>query len=123
MFCTDVNNSFYVGKEAGTTETIFNKMDTVLQGNGISWNNCVGTCVDNASINMGIRNSIRTCALAKNPAIYFMGCPCHIVHDSYMYGGIRSRARGQQLREISHKIYKSWGFIEIYKIYGDLQIG
>ena len=59
-------------------------MDQVLQANGIPWSNCVGTSVDNTSVNMGVRNSIRSRALAQNSAIYFMGCPCHIVHNTCM---------------------------------------
>ena len=47
----------------------------------ISWNNCVGLGVDNTSVNMGCRNSIKTRVLNMNPAIYIMGCPCHIVHN------------------------------------------
>ena len=81
LYC---KNDMNVGKAAGTAETIFNKMDEVLQANEIPWSNCVGTCVDNTSVNMGIRNSIRSRALAKNSAIYFMGCPCHIVHNTCM---------------------------------------
>ena len=59
-------------------------MDEILQANGIAWSNCVGACVDNTSVNVGIKNSIKSRALAKNPAIYFMGCPCHIVHNICM---------------------------------------
>ena len=57
-------------------------MDSVLQTNGISWSNCVGTSVDNTSVNLGKNNSIKTRVLAKNSAIYFMGCPCHVVHNA-----------------------------------------
>ena len=42
-------HNWNAGKEAGTAETIFNKMDEVLQTNGVFWSNCVGTCVDNTS--------------------------------------------------------------------------
>ena len=46
--------------------------------------NCVGVSVDNTSVNLGKRNSILTRVLVKNPTIYFMGCPCHIVHNTCM---------------------------------------
>jgi len=59
-------------------------MDQVLQENKIPWSNCVGFCVDNTSVNMGIRNYIKSRALAKNSSIFFMGCPCHIVHNTCM---------------------------------------
>ena len=48
----------------------------------ISWDNCVGLGVDNTSVNMSCRNSIKTRVLEKNPAIYITGCPCHIVHNT-----------------------------------------
>jgi len=35
-------HSGYVGKDAGRAETIFSKMDQVLQENKIPWSNCVG---------------------------------------------------------------------------------
>ena len=31
---------------------------------------------------MGWRNSIKTRIYAKNEAVYIMGCPCHIVHNT-----------------------------------------
>ena len=45
------------------------------------WMNCVGLSVDNTSVNIGKRHSIKTLVLAENPAIYVMGCLCHIVHN------------------------------------------
>ena len=35
--------------------------------------NCVGLSVDTTSVNIGRRNSIKTCVLALNPAVYVMG--------------------------------------------------
>ena len=43
--------------------------------------NCVGVGLDNTSVNMGCRNSIKTRIVKENPAVYVMGCPCHIVHN------------------------------------------
>ena len=43
--------------------------------------NCVGLSVDTTSVNIGRRNSIETHVLALNPAVYVMGCPCHILHN------------------------------------------
>ena len=57
-------------------------MDTVLEENGIPWVNCVGVSVDNTSVNLGRNNSLFTRIRDKNPATYFMGCPCHIVHNT-----------------------------------------
>ena len=55
-----------------------------LQKNGIPWVNCVGAGVNNTSVNLGKRNSIFTRVLERNPSVYFMGCPCHIVHNTCM---------------------------------------
>ena len=64
-----------------TAEGIFSKMQDALQKHQISWMNCVGIAVDNTSVNMGCRNSIKTRIQEANAAIYVMGCPCHIVHN------------------------------------------
>ena len=64
-----------------TAESIFSNMQDTLQKHGIPWINCVGIAVDNTSVNMGCRNSIKTRMKEVNPAVYVMGCPCHIVHN------------------------------------------
>lgn len=69
------------GTHSATAESIFSSLDTALQSRGISWNNCVGVSMDNTSVNMGRRNSIKSRAVVKNPNVYIMGCPCHIVHN------------------------------------------
>ena len=61
---------------------IFSKMDEVITTNGILWSHCIGVGVDNTSVNLGVQNSIRTRVLQCNPNTYFMGCPCHIVHNT-----------------------------------------
>ena len=67
---------------SSTAEGIFSKMDDAFTTHYISWDNCLGLGVDNTSVNMGCRNSIKTLVLERNPAIYIMGCPCHIVHNT-----------------------------------------
>jgi hypothetical protein len=57
-------------------------MQDAFTTHGIPWNNCVGFGVDNTSVNMGCRNSIKSRVLDMNPAIYIVGCPCHIVHNT-----------------------------------------
>ena len=70
------------GRGAGTAEVIFNKMDTVLQRFSIPWGNCVSLSVDNTSVNLGARNSLRSRIQAVNPHVYVLGCPCHILHNT-----------------------------------------
>jgi len=69
------------GRECGTSLAIFSKIDSVLERFDIPWNHCVGFGVDNTSVNLGLRNSIMTHVKEKNAACYFMGCPCHLVHN------------------------------------------
>jgi hypothetical protein len=57
-------------------------MENALSKHDVSWVNCVSIGVDNTSVNMGCRNSIKTRIVQKNPAVYVMGCPCHILHNT-----------------------------------------
>ena len=70
------------GTECGLASTIFNQTDTKMAEHAIPWSNCVGFSVDNTSVNMRAHNSILSRALGKNPLCYFMGCPCHIIHNT-----------------------------------------
>ena len=81
------------GTGSATAAAIFNAMDGALQSRNIPWNLCVGLSVDNTSVNMGKVNSIRTRAVQKNPDIYMMGCPCHIVHNT-------ARKEGDAFRDV-----------------------
>ena len=78
-----------IGINSGTAQSIFEKIDEVFTSNALPWTHCVGVGVDNTSVNLGIRNSIRTRVLEKNPAIYIMGCPCHTVHNTALKASVR----------------------------------
>jgi hypothetical protein len=56
-----------------TAEGIFCKMKEVLDKHNIMWDNCVVVGLDNTSVNLGRRNSIKTRIESKNPAVYVMG--------------------------------------------------
>ncbi|XP_063053561.1 zinc finger BED domain-containing protein 5-like [Engraulis encrasicolus] len=75
------------GEHCGTAETIFQKIDSVLKKHEIPWSNCISLSVDNAAVNLGGRNSIKTRALKENPAMFILGCPCHIVHNNASAAG------------------------------------
>ena len=75
------------GEGCGTAATIFSKMDSVLKGHSIPWQNCIALSVDNASVNMGDRNSIKSRVLKENPSVSILGCPCHIVHNNASTAG------------------------------------
>lgn len=70
------------GEDCGLASTIFNEIDSKMTENAVSWSNCVGFSVDNTSVNMRAHNSILSRVLTKNPSCYFMGCPCHIIHNT-----------------------------------------
>ena len=69
------------GRDCGTSVAIFGKIDSALNRYDIPWRNCVGFGVDNTSVNIGLRHSIMTHVQQKNAECYFMGCPCHLVHN------------------------------------------
>ena len=69
----------HAGENSATAESIFSKMNEVFEDNQILWKHCVGVGVDNTSVNVGKNNSIMTRVQEK---IYFMGCPCHTVHNA-----------------------------------------
>ena len=48
----------------------------------INYLQILGLSLDNTSVNMGKHNSIQSHALVKNPSVYIMGCPCHIMHNA-----------------------------------------
>ncbi len=67
----------HIGANSATAECI----DEVIAECGVPWDNCVGLSVDNTSVNLGKRNSQMIRIRRKNPSVYVMGCPCHIVHN------------------------------------------
>ncbi len=81
------------GVNSGTAETIFNKMDEALTSSGIPWSHCIGTGVDNTSVNLGIRNSIRTRVLQKKSSHLLHGMPLSYStqHSSKSFGKILHR--------------------------------
>ena len=69
------------GVKSATAECIFNKTDEKMVLHDIPWQNCFGFGVDNTSVNLGKRNSIKTRVEQQVGYVYFMGCQCHIVHN------------------------------------------
>ena len=73
---------------SASAEGIFSRMDEALSSHHIRWENCIGMGLDNTSVNMGCRNSIKTRVLQKNSSVYMMGCPCHIIHNTAEKAGV-----------------------------------
>jgi hypothetical protein len=66
----------------GTAEGIFGELDKEFVKMNIPYANCVGLSVDNASVNVGRLKSLKTLMLKKNPALFTLGCPCHMIHNA-----------------------------------------
>ena len=75
---------------SGTAQGLFSAVDSklreLLQCSN-PWNMCTSVGVDNTSVNIGTRDSLKTRVLGCNPAIYFNGCPCHILHNAAQKAG------------------------------------
>lgn len=71
--------------KSATAEGIYSimnaRLSTLLQCDN-PWQMCTSVGVDNTSVNIGVRDSLKTRVLRCNPAIYFNGCPCHILHNA-----------------------------------------
>lgn len=94
------------GEAHGTAETIFSKMDSLMQGHNIPWKNCVDLSVDNASVNMEYRNSIKPGVLREPPPFFILSCPCHIVHNNASTAGV-TYTEINNLIHHSHRIQSS----------------
>ena len=73
-----------------TAEGIYGALDSKLVqflGCANPWSMCTSIGVDNTSVNIGIRDSLMTRILQCNPAIYFNGCACHIIHNAAQKAG------------------------------------
>ena len=67
---------------SSTAESIYVKINDILNLYDIDWKMCIAFGVDNTNVNVGRRNSIRTRVHQENEFIYFVGCPCHMVHNT-----------------------------------------
>lgn len=98
------------GEGCGTAATIFSKMDSVLKGHSIPWQNCIALSVDNASVNMGDRNSIKSRVMKENPSVFILGCPCHIVHNN-------ASAAGAVYSEVNCSLQKMLFLLSIFVLF------
>lgn len=74
IYCT-------TGVRPSTPEAIFTKIYDKLALYEVPWKNCVAVGVDNAGVNKGNRNSIKTRIQTENPSCHFFGCPCRLIHN------------------------------------------
>lgn len=66
---------------------MYTSMKDVIEGHGISLNQCVALGVDNTNSNMGDHNSMKSRITADNPSAFVIGCICHMLHNSAKKGG------------------------------------
>ena len=71
-----------VACKEGTTEALFNNINSILRENRVDWENCVAVGLDNTAVNVGKQNSVMTLVLVKNKNIFITGCPCHIIYNT-----------------------------------------
>ena len=94
---------------SATAEAIYTVMDDTLS-NLLEctnpWAMCTSVGVDNTSVNIGTRNSLKTRIVQRNSAIHFNGCPCHIVHNTAQKGGMAfARCCGFDAEEFAVDLY------------------
>ena len=92
-----------------TAEAIYGIMDGTLSKlleSTNPWGMCTSVGVDNTSVNIGTRNSLKTRIVGRNSAIYFNGCPCHVVHNAAQKGGMAfARCCGFDAEELAVDLY------------------
>lgn len=93
LLCCFIKNRFIVsqkfldlclttGVDAAKPKDIFEVINNTLTRFEIPWDNCVAFGIDNTNSNIGAKNSIKSRVTQGNPSIYFVGCPCHIIHNA-----------------------------------------
>ena len=70
------------GVDASKSGEIYSKVNEKVKENVIPWENCTAFGVDNTNSNIGAKNSVKSRLTQVNPAVYFVGCPCHIIHNT-----------------------------------------
>ena len=70
---------------SSTANSIYSALDSrlsELHESSNPWSMCTSVGVDNTSVNIGVRDSLKTRVLQRNSSIFFNGCPCHIIHNA-----------------------------------------
>ena len=94
---------------ASTAEALYSVVDgklVELFGIENPWEYCTSVAVDNTSANIGIHNSLKSRVLQRNSAIFFSGCPCHMIHNAAQKAAVAfSSCVGFDIEEFTVDLY------------------
>ena len=75
-----------VKEPSATGQNIFNMLDAELHKYNLNWDKCLAFGSDNAPVMSGTKKSVLGLIKEKNDAVYFAGCPCHLLHIAAKQG-------------------------------------
>ena len=78
--CGSVNTFLYKIDEVpiADAETLFNVLDSNLTNDLLSYEKIVSVSTEGANVMIGLRNSVTSRLIEKQPAIFSLHCPCHV---------------------------------------------
>ena len=78
--CGSVNTILYKIDEVPITdaETLFNVLDSNLTNDLLSYEKIVSVSTEGPNVMIGLRNSVTSRLIEKQPAIFSLHCPCHV---------------------------------------------
>ncbi len=76
---------FYCDPNEGS-KSIFNRIKTIINENGLSLDNIVSYSADNAPVNFGSNNSVFQKLKLINENIIKANCNCHVLHNTAKFG-------------------------------------
>ena len=99
----------------GTTEALFNNINSILRENRVDWENCVAIGLDNTAVDVRKKNSMMIRVLAKNKNIFINGCPCHIIHNT-------ANKAAERFSEVSRFDVEDF-FVDLFHWFDDKALG
>ena len=70
------------------------------------WNLCTSVGIDNTSVNIGIRDSLKSRITNRNLSVYFCGCPCHIIHNTaHKAGEVFTQSCGFEVEDFTIDLF------------------
>ncbi|CAH1379215.1 unnamed protein product, partial [Tenebrio molitor] len=69
-----------IGADEGTARGLYNLLKACFLDFKINTQQIIGFCSDNASVMVGVKESVKAHLLSENPALIGNSCICHTVH-------------------------------------------